>query len=447
MKKFIKKLHLWLSLPFGIVISILCLTGALLVFEQEIQNIMYPSRYNVSEVKEAPIALPELVRIVAQQLPDTVTVSGITIPSGKTKNFRVSLAGQGRRTIYVDPYTGEIKGETIPYAKGNFFSTVRRLHRWFLFQMKRDGISWGKLITGTSTLMFLFILLSGVVIWFPKSLKSLKRRLSIKFNGGRFRFWYDLHLAGGMYTLIFLLLFCLTGLTWSFQWYQKGFYKLFGVEVTQRAGHGAPTATPAVPDRGERSGSTTTDENRGSGERGENRERGNRPEGENRRNRSDENREAPTGRGGENRERGSQERENGNQRAEQENNSGRTKQVNYAYWPVVAEQLKKENPKFKTIAIQDGTATVSNNRMGNVRASDRYTFNPGNGEITGAQLYKDTNRSTKIRGWIYSVHVGSWGGMFTRILSFIACLIGTALPLTGYYFFIKRKLRESRKKQ
>ncbi|MEO5136381.1 PepSY domain-containing protein, partial [Bacteroides ovatus] len=42
---------------------------------------------------------------------------------------------------------------------------------------------------------------------------------------------------------------------------------------------------------------------------------------------------------------------------------------------------------------------------------------------------------------IYSVHVGNWGGMFTRILTFIAALLGAALPLTGYYLWIKRLIK------
>ena len=30
----------------------------------------------------------------------------------------------------------------------------------------------------------------------------------------------------------------LTGLTWSFPWYRAAFYKVFGVEVQQRAAYG-----------------------------------------------------------------------------------------------------------------------------------------------------------------------------------------------------------------
>ena len=51
----------------------------------------------------------------------------------------------------------------------------------------------------------------------------------------------DLHVAGGMYALFFLLAMALTGLTWSFGWYRTGFYKVFGVEVQQGGTHSGVT--------------------------------------------------------------------------------------------------------------------------------------------------------------------------------------------------------------
>ncbi|WP_443702778.1 PepSY domain-containing protein, partial [Prevotella sp.] len=37
-RKFLLKLHLWLSLPLGIIIMLICLSGATLVFKNEIRN-------------------------------------------------------------------------------------------------------------------------------------------------------------------------------------------------------------------------------------------------------------------------------------------------------------------------------------------------------------------------------------------------------------------------
>jgi uncharacterized iron-regulated membrane protein len=43
-----------------------------------------------------------------------------------------------------------------------------------------------------------------------------------------------------------------------------------------------------------------------------------------------------------------------------------------------------------------------------------------------------------VAGWIYSLDVGDWGGFFGTLLSFLAALLGATLPLTGYYFWIRR---------
>lgn len=216
--------------------------------------------------------------------------------------------------------------------------------------------------------------------------KALKNSLKIVAGKGWRRFWYDLHVAGGMYTLIFLLAMALTGLTWSFSWYRTGFYKVFGVETMQGGGgHGAQAQTAAY-----------------GGDRAQGRS------------------------GGENRE--------------------RKPFSPFANWQKVYEELKELSPDYKQITVSRGSATVSFNRLGNRRAADRYTFNPRNGEITGTTLYKDADTSGKIRGWIYSVHVGSWGGWTTRILSFLAALIGASLPLTGYYLWIRRLVRKSGRK-
>lgn len=118
----------------------------------------------------------------------------------------------------------------------------------------------------------------------------------------------------------------------------------------------------------------------------------------------------------------------------------------FANWQKVYEELKELNPDYKQITVFKGSATVSFNRLGNQRAADRYTFNPRSGEITGATLYKDADASGKIRGWIFSVHVGSWGGLTTRILSFLAALVGASLPLTGYYLWIRRLIRKGSRK-
>ena len=53
-------------------------------------------------------------------------------------------------------------------------------------------------------------------------------------------------------------------------------------------------------------------------------------------------------------------------------------------------------------------------------------------------LFGDTMSGKEIHSLVYSIHVGSWGGITTRILTFLAALIGGTLPLTGYYIWLWR---------
>lgn len=379
MRKIFRNIHLWLSVPFGILITLICFSGAALVFEKEVMELCHRELYFVKKVEAAPLPMEQLMTKVAATLPDSVSVTGVNISSDPERAYQVTLSKPRRASMYVDQYTGEITGK---YERAPFFNFMFRMHRWLLDSMKQDGgIFWGKMIVGTSTLMFVFVLISGVVVWWPRTRKALKNSLKIVANKGWRRFWYDLHVAGGMYALVFLLAMALTGLTWSFQWYRTGFYKTFGVEVQPSMGHGNAAANSTAKG-GKRDGKPEGREGRGA------------------------HRYSP-----------------------------------YTNWQQVYEQLAEANPDYKQISVSDGSASVAVPRFGNQRGTDRYKFNPRNGEITETTLYKDLDNSGKIRGWIYSVHVGSWGGMLTRILTFVAALIGASLPLTGYYLWIRKKIK------
>lgn len=411
MRKLFSKIHLWLSIPFGIIIAIVCISGAILVFETEILELCYPSRYYVKEVKETPLSPAELMASARQQLPDSIKVNGLRITSNPKRTYQVVLPGK-KAAAFIDPYTGQITG--IDQGQG-FFMQMMRLHRWLLDTYKRDGsFSWGKSLVGWSTLILVIILISGIVIWWPRSKKGLKNRLKIQTKKGGFRFWYDLHVSGGFYATLLLLVLCLTGLTWSFGWYRTAFYNVFGVSTSQTQMH-APAPTAPHKASGERDSERKSQRGGVSGERSQ--------------------REDNSG----------ERRSDGQNHGNAERKERPQKIADYAQWTKVLTTLENHYDKFNSITIQDGSATVSTARYGNTRGSDRYSFNPATGEITETQLYTDLPKSAKIRGWIYSVHVGSWGGITTRILSCLVSLLGGVFAITGYYFWIKKKLKKTKK--
>ena len=399
MKKIFRKIHLWLSVPFGLIITLVCFSGAMLVFENEVNEWFRRDLYYVETVKESPLPMDKLLEKVATTLPDSVSVTGVSISSDPGRAYQVSLSKPRRASLYVDQYTGEVKGKS---ERSGFFMFMFRMHRWLLDSMNpgNEGIFWGKMIVGVSTLLLVFVLISGIVIWWPRTRKALKNSLKITATKGWRRFWYDLHVAGGMYALIFLLAMALTGLTWSFPWYRTAFYKVFGVEVQQRAAQGHEQKSDA------------------------------------------QKRDTKLAAHREKKREGNEVRKGERSRRPENNHSDMYSVTSpFVYWQEIYDKLRRQNPEYKQISISSGTASVSFNRFGNQRAFDRYSFNTDNGEFTETSLYQHQDKSGKIRGWIYSVHVGNWGGMFTRILTFIAALLGAALPLTGYYLWIKRLIK------
>ena len=76
MKKAFRKIHLWLSVPFGLIITVICLSGAALVFEDEVTELCRRDLYYVEKVSGAPLPVEYLIEKVAGTLPDSVAVTG-----------------------------------------------------------------------------------------------------------------------------------------------------------------------------------------------------------------------------------------------------------------------------------------------------------------------------------------------------------------------------------
>ena len=385
MKKALRKIHLWLSVPTGIIITLVCFSGAMLVFEKEITEAIKPELYFVKEAKGEPIPMQQLMEKVEETLPDSVSISGVTVFADSTRTYQVSLSKPRRASIYVNQYTGEVTGrsERLP-----FFNTMFHLHRWLLGSS--SGV--GKLLTGICTLLLVFILVTGILMWLTNRNKPLKASLAIHVTKGWGRFWHDLHVAGGIYTTIFLLAMALTGLTWSFSWYRTGFYACFGVESSEKGGaHGE--------------GGNSHGEGRGS--RGE----GRYTHGDGRNNHE--------GKRGEGR--------------------GFHRRSPYRHWDDVLNEVALKNPGYQQITLKPEVAEVVPEGRLSMRAADKYSYDRRSGEITDVQLYSAGKKDTKVRSGVYMVHTGSWGGIITRILNFLAAFIGATLPLTGYWLWFRRK--------
>ena len=392
MKKIFAKIHLWLSLPLGIVLTVVCLSGAVLVFEGEITQALHPELYRVAAPADArPLQPLQLVDRIGGQMPDSLHLVSLQLSARSDEPCMAAFRETGRRQLSVDPYTGAVNGWAESPA---FFGTVRKLHRWLLDPPPSKGEkSVGKAIVGVSTLALVLILVSGLILWIPRSRKALRNRLKVSYSYGRRRFWHDCHVSLGFYATLLLLVMALTGLTWSFGWYRTAAYALFG---------GTPQIAVAqeFPARKTDSGSRQSRER--SGERN-------------------------TG------------REHDGTQAETE-----ARPFDYAVWDAVLGQLTTHCTAYKTITLTRTEAQVA--RQSAMRRIDRATFDPRSGRLAEITRYEETPRQQRLRGWFYAFHTGTWGGIWTKILYFLAALIGATLPLTGYYLWWKRYSNKKNRK-
>jgi uncharacterized iron-regulated membrane protein len=127
--------------------------------------------------------------------------------------------------VYIDPYTGKVL--EVFNRRESFFNQVEMLHRFLL--TGNGGI--GKTIVGISTFFFLFILITGIILWWPKNKKILKQRLKIKSDAGWKRLNHDLHLVTGFYSSLLLLIIVITGLVMSYNWINKGIFAITGSKM------------------------------------------------------------------------------------------------------------------------------------------------------------------------------------------------------------------------
>ena len=441
MKKALRKIHLWLSVPTGIIITLVCFSGAMLVFEKEITEAIKPELYFVKEAKGEPIPMQQLMEKVEETLPDSVSISGVTVFADSTRTYQVSLSKPRRASIYVNQYTGEVTGrsERLP-----FFNTMFHLHRWLLGSS--SGV--GKLLTGICTLLLVFILVTGILMWLTNRNKPLKASLAIHVTKGWGRFWHDLHVAGGIYTTIFLLAIALTGLTWSFSWYRTGFYACFGVESSEKGGaHG-----DGASNEGQRGGDTIQ---RGERQQGDGRHDGGEGHGYHGGGEGHGYHGGGEGHGYHGGGEGRGYHGGGEGHGYHDGGEGHGyhdggdfgfhRRSPYRHWDDVLNEMALKNPGYQQITLKAEAAEVVPEGRLSLRATDKYSYDRRSGEITDVKLYSSEGKDTKVRSGVYMVHTGSWGGIITRILNFLAALIGATLPLTGYWLWIRRLTRKRAK--
>ncbi|HJU43485.1 MAG TPA: PepSY-associated TM helix domain-containing protein [Vicinamibacterales bacterium] len=218
-------IHLSVGALAGIVIFIMSVTGVALTYEKQV--IEWADRRAWAAPAGAAVhqhLSPEALLAAATEQ-SGAAASAITLRADAAAPATVTL--DGNKALLVDPYTGTIIGEP-PATIRSFFRTMTTWHRYVA--LEGASRATGKFITGVANLGFLFLVLSGVYLWFPRIWKWTHFRNVLWFRGGLAAKARDFnwHNTIGFWSCVPLAIIVAGVVPISFSWGNKLVYRLAG---------------------------------------------------------------------------------------------------------------------------------------------------------------------------------------------------------------------------
>ncbi|NMY02501.1 flavodoxin [Pseudomonas sp. WS 5059] len=219
LKKTLFQLHWFFGITAGLVLALMGITGAAYSFQDEILRALNPTVLTVHQQPAGVLPPAELVRKLEATEGKAVSMLWVESESGNAARvFFTPPPGERRGQMrYFDPYTGDYLGDAVGQ---DFFGLMLQLHRFLAMG------DTGRQITGACTLILIFFCLSGLYLRWPRQVASWRAWLTLDWRKKGRSFNWDLHSVFGTWCLLFYLLAALTGLSWSYEWYNKGLTKL-----------------------------------------------------------------------------------------------------------------------------------------------------------------------------------------------------------------------------
>ena len=208
-------IHLAVGVTAAIVVLMLAVTGVILTYEAQLNRwALREYRSNPPAPHAAPLGIDELLTRVTRSQPAAVVTS---VALKRDPADPAVLRLDGGATVYVDRFTGELLGDGNTRTR-RFLRSVLSWHRWFA--LEGDYRIVGRTFTATANLGFLFLIVSGLYLWWPASRGRAAWRPALWFRRdlrGRARD-YNWHRVIGFWSAVPLAVIVASGTTISYQW-------------------------------------------------------------------------------------------------------------------------------------------------------------------------------------------------------------------------------------
>ena len=201
------RLHLSVAVAAGAVLLLLAATGALLSLEQTATGLA-ERRHFAAAGEGAERLRPEEVAAAAG-----FVATSLRYRADPRAPVRV-YEGRDRHAL-VDPYTGAVLG-TGPDGLDRFFEGVHDWHRWF--NVSDGSVRRARAVTGAVNVAFLFLLLTGPILWVPRPFGRRPLARAALFRRGARGAARDLnwHRVVGIWSCAPLALIAATGVATSY---------------------------------------------------------------------------------------------------------------------------------------------------------------------------------------------------------------------------------------
>ncbi len=233
MRKLLLNLHLYGTLVAGIFVAILGLTGSIIAFEAQLDRLFNPSLFDIAPQASAPLPLSTLAAAVQRRFPGSKVDGFVLAQHPDTAHVAFISSGTA---VFVNGYTGAILGT----RRGT--TLINRIHQIHTHLLAGKA---GEAIMDAAGVVMLFLVVSGVILWWKY------KKVSIKWNVSLFRVMFDIHNATGILSAVFLLLLALTSIGIAFENpIARWTYKATGTKPIARSLPSIPRegATPIDPD-------------------------------------------------------------------------------------------------------------------------------------------------------------------------------------------------------
>jgi len=220
--KILFNVHLILSIVFSIPLLVIGVTGGILSYQHELEALINAGSKKVEKTGEMQ-SVEKILQSFSEQTGVKQPVR-LVVPKSADEAFVIYA---NRNDAYlVDPYTAQIIGKD---RGTGFVLTAMALHRnlGLALSGNKTAAEVGKQIVAASATAMILLVISGVWLHFPRLKRKFIEAIKPNFKLKKYALFYNLHTSLGSLSAVVYLLICLTGLNWSYGWYNDAVMKFF----------------------------------------------------------------------------------------------------------------------------------------------------------------------------------------------------------------------------